>query len=139
MAVKLTEATTDDRIPVDELSSGLCGKLFGDKGYISKVLQERLFSKGLDLITKIKKGIKKRVLSLFDRVLLRKGAIVESVIDQLKNISQIEHSRHRSVQNFLLNMVTRLTAYSLRPKKPTIDVQFSGIIAVCFLPRIHVD
>ena len=130
MAVKLTEATTDDRIPVDELSQGLCGKLFGDKGYISKALQEKLFSRGLDLMTKIKKGMKEQFLPAFDRLLLRKRAIVESVIDQLKNISQIEHTRHRSVENFLLNIVAGLTAYSLQPKKPAIDIQFSGIATV---------
>ena len=51
-----------------------------------------MFSRGIELITKIKKGMKERALPDFDRLLLRKRAIIESVIDQLKNISQIEHT-----------------------------------------------
>ena len=130
MAFRLTEATTDDRLPVEGLSHGLCGKLFGDKGYISQALREKLFSQGMELITKIKKNMKARTLDAFDKALLRKRAIVESVIDQLKNISQIEHTRHRSVENFLLNMVAGLTAYSLQAKKPAINIQCSGIVSV---------
>jgi len=52
-----------------------------------------------------------------NRILLRKRAIVESVIDQLKNISQIEHSRHRSVGNFMVNLICGLIAYAHQPKK----------------------
>lgn len=36
---------------------------------------------------------------------VRKRSIVETMIDQFKNISQIEHSRHRSPINFLVNVV----------------------------------
>ena len=66
----------------------------------------------------------------FDRILLRKRAVVESVIDQLKNISQIEHSRHRSVHNFLVNLISGLASYALQPKKPSIDVGCNGLVAV---------
>jgi len=44
--------------------------------------------------------MKNRLLPLADKLLLRKRAIIETVLDQLKNISQIEHTRHRSVNNF---------------------------------------
>ena len=130
MAVKLTEATTDDRVPVEDLWTGLCGKLFGDKGYISKTLQDKLLSQWLELITKIKKNMKASVLPTFDWVLLRKRVIIENVIDQFKNISQIKPTRHRSVDDFLLNLVAGLTAYSLQSKEPSIDMHFSGVTVV---------
>ena len=82
--------------------------------------------------------MKERALPDFARLLLRKRAIVESVIDQLKNISQIEHTRHRSVEIFLLNLVASLTTYALQPKKPAINIQFSSLAVVCFLSRIYV-
>jgi len=130
MALKLTEATTDDREPVSELANDLTGKLFGDKGYISKALKEKLFKSGIELITKVRKNMKPQNLCDFDRILLRKRAVVESVIDQLKNISQIEHSRHRSVHNFLVNLISGLASYALQPKKPSIDVGCNGLVAV---------
>ena len=130
MALKLTEANTDDRVPVSELTNDLTDKLFGDKGYISSELKTSLFQKGIDLITKVRKNMKSQKLCDFDKILLRKRAVVESVIDQLKNISQIEHTRHRSVQNFLVNLISGLTCYALQPKKPSIDVDCKGLAIV---------
>jgi len=92
MAFKLTQSTTDDRKPVPALTQGLCVKLIGDKGYLSKKLFEQLSQQGLQFITKIKKNMKNQLMPVIDKLLLRKRAIVESVFDQLKNISQIEHS-----------------------------------------------
>jgi hypothetical protein len=130
LAIKFTESTVDDRHPVLDLTEGLYGKLIADKGYISANLKETLYEKGIELITKVKKKMKPQILDAFDKVLLRKRAIVETVIDQLKNISQIEHSRHRSVPNFILNIIAGLTAYALQPKKPTIDIGLSGLTEV---------
>ena len=130
MAIKFTKATVDDRVPVLDLAKNLYGKLIADKGYISENLKEILFEKGLELITKIKKNMKPKMIDAFDKALLRKRAIVESVIDQLKNISQIEHSRHRSVPNFMLNLIAGLVAYGLQPKKPAIEISFPGLICV---------
>ena len=120
MAFKLTEATTDDRVPVDEMTQDLLGKLIGDKGYISQELSELLLSRNLQLITRIKKNMKKGLLPLIDKALLRKRAIIETVNDQLKNISQIEHTRHRSVYNFMGNLLCGLIAYCFQPKKPSL-------------------
>lgn len=122
MAFKITESTTDDRKAVPELAKGLIGKLVGDKGYISKPLFDDLFAKGLQLITKIKKNMKNKLMPIIDKYLLRKRVVVESVIDQLKNVSQIEHSRHRSVPNFMLNIIGGLAAYALQPKKPSLNI-----------------
>lgn len=122
MAFKLTPATTDDRIPVDKMTQSLTGKIFGDRGYISQELFDKLFQRGLQLITRIKKNMKNKLMPLLDKLLLRKRAIIESVNDQLKNISQIEHSRHRSINNFMVNLLAGLAAYSLQPKKPSLNL-----------------
>ncbi len=94
--------------------------MFGDKGYLSKVLFEKLMDKGVELITQIKKNMKNIFMPLWDKLMLRKRSIIETIIDQLKNISQIEHSRHRSLPNFLVNLIAGITAYSLKEKKPSI-------------------
>jgi hypothetical protein len=67
--------------------------------------------------------MKQRLLSIFNKIMLRKRAIIESVIDQLKNISQIEHSRHRSVANCLVNLIAGLIAYTYREKKPSLNIR----------------
>jgi transposase len=120
--VLLTPGNVDDRKPVPELVRKLFGKVFGDKGYISQALYELLRQTfGVQLVTKLRSNAKNRLpMSLTDRILLRKRAIVESVIDQLKNISQIEHSRHRSVTSFLVNLLCGLIAYARQPKKPSL-------------------
>ena len=68
------------------------GKLFGDKGYIGKNLFQRLFVDGIQLIIKLKSNMKGALMSVSDRLLLRKRAIIETVNDELKNIAQVEHS-----------------------------------------------
>jgi hypothetical protein len=83
--------------------------------------------KGVELITKVRQNMKEVSLADCDKLMLRKRAIVESVIDQLKNISQIEHTRHRSINNFLLNLIAGLTAYSLQEKKPAIALECQGL------------
>lgn len=122
MAFKITSSTTDDRIPVDKMTQGLTGKIFGDRGYISQELFDKLYQRGLKLVTRIKKNMKNKLIPLIDKLLLRKRAIIESVNDQLKNISQIEHSRHRSVNNFMVNLLAGLAAYALQPKKPSLNL-----------------
>ena len=97
-------------------------KLVADKGYISKNLFQRLFVDGIQLITKLKSNMKGALMSVSDKVLLRKRAIIESVNDELKNIAQIEHSRHRSVCNFAANLLGAVAAYCYLPKKPSIQV-----------------
>lgn len=122
LACCLTPGNVDDRRPVPLLTKDLFGKLFADKGYISQQIFELLFSQGLELITMLRKNMKNRLLPLADKLLLRKRAIIETINDQLKNISQIEHSRHRSVTNFLVNLVAGLIAYTHQEKKPSINI-----------------
>lgn len=74
-------------------------------------------------MTKLKQKMKQRLISIFDKIVLRKRAIIESVIDQLKNISNIEHSRHRSVANCFVNLIAGLIAYTYREKKPSLNIR----------------
>lgn len=123
VACCLTAANVDDRKPVPHLVNGLHGKVFGDRGYISQALFTSLLARGVQLITKLRKDMKNKLLPLMDKLLLRKRSLIETVNDQLKNISQIEHSRHRSVPNFLVNLVAGLIAYTYQPKKPSLHIR----------------
>lgn len=120
LACRLTAGNVDDRTPVPHLSKWLWGKLFGDKGYLSQPLTEQLLQRGVHLVTRLKSKMKNRLILLSDKLLLRKRSILETIIDQLKNISQIEHTRHRSLANFMVNVVCGLIAYSHQPSKPSL-------------------
>lgn len=123
LACTLTPGNVDDRKPVPQLAQRLFGKLFGDKGYLSQKLREELRRTfKVELITKLRRNMKNQLMPLADRLLLRKRAIVETIIDQLKNISQIEHTRHRSLTSFLANLLCGLIAYCHQPKKPSLLV-----------------
>ena len=130
LEAKLTPAHVDDRKPVPEMARGLFGKLYGDKGYISKALGAELFEKGIELITNVRKNMKPQVLSLWDRAILKKRFIIETINDQLKNISQIEHSRHRSMHGFMLNLMGGLIAYCLKDDKPSLNLSEKDIAAL---------
>jgi len=121
----ITQANVDDRTPLKKKSflNKIYGKLYADKGYIGKDLLQILFTDGLHLITHIKNNMKNSLMTMSDKILLRKRSVIETVNDELKNICQIEHSRHRSFTNFLSNIVAGLIAYSFLPKKPSIKYQ----------------
>jgi hypothetical protein len=121
----ITQGNVDDRDPLlaSNMLKNVWGKLFGDKGYLSQKLFEALFVDGIHLITKIRSNMKNSLMTLSDKIFLRKRAIIESVTDELKNICQIEHSRHRSVKNFIVNLISGLIAYSFLPKKPSIHYE----------------
>ena len=120
-----TPGDIDDRRPLEykPFIRFIHGKLVGDKGYISQNLFERLFVDGIQLITKLKSNMKGALMAVSDRLLLRKRALIETINDELKNIAQIEHSRHRSFNNFLVNLLSGIAAYCFFPKKPAINLQ----------------
>lgn len=123
LAFYLSAGNTDDRQPVPRLVRRLFGKLFGDKGYISQPLaQQLLVEQGLQLITRLRTNMRNRLMDVSDKLLLRKRALIETINDQLKNICQIEHTRHRSPINFLINLVAGLIAYCHQPKKPSLHL-----------------
>lgn len=118
----ITRGNVDDRKPVPTLNKRLTGLLFGDKGYIKKELFEKLFDRGLKLITKVKKGMKNALISFKEKILLGKRSIVETVFGSLKNKFEIEHTRHRSPTNFLIHVFSVLISYSMQSKKPSISM-----------------
>ena len=63
-----------------------------------------------------------RLVVLEDKLLTRKRFIIGTIIDQFKNISQIEHTRHRSPTNFIVNLIAGLIAYTWQPKKPSLHL-----------------
>jgi len=118
----LTAGNVDDRQPIPNLVRHVFGKLFGDKGYLSKPLREELWEQGIDLITTICSNINPRSCYCRIELFLRKRFIIETINDQLKNISQIEHTRYRSINNFVVNLIAGLVAYCHQPNKPAIQV-----------------
>ncbi len=118
----ITPGNIDDREPLKNPSfiKALKGKLYADKGYISQKLTQVLFMDGLHLITSIRNNMKNTLMELKDKIMLRKRSVIETVNDELTNICQIEHSRHRSFTNFIANLISGLIAYSFFPKTPAI-------------------
>lgn len=121
MSFCLTPGNVDDRKPMASLFKNLKGTACGDRGYISKSKTKTLFEKGLNFITKTKANMKRVVRTNFEKYLLAQRSIVETVIEQLKSICLIEHSRHRKPDNFLANTLSALIAYTLKPRKPSIN------------------
>ncbi|WP_412102422.1 IS982 family transposase [Phocaeicola abscessus] len=101
----ITSGDVDDRKPLEYKAfvEFIYGKLVGDKGYIGKNLFSRLFVNGIQLITELKSNMKGALMCVPDELFLRKRAIIETVNDELKNIAQVEHSRHQSFDNFIAN------------------------------------
>ena len=119
--VALTPGNVDDRKPVRELLKDLQGKFMADKGYISKDLASDL-REGIILLTKFKNKMKNRLVEWSDKLLMKKRALVESVIEQLKNVCHIEHTRHRSPTNFVVHLLAGLIAYSHLSHKPSVAI-----------------
>jgi hypothetical protein len=120
----ITKANVDDRQPLKDKSfhDKVFGKIYGDKGYLGKDLFDKLFTDGIHLVTKVRKNMKQKKQEFMDRVILRKRAVIESINDVLKNICYIEHSRHRSFDNFIGNLIAGLTAYSFLDSKPSVKI-----------------
>ena len=129
MLKHLTPANIDERVIAKELVKGFKGKVYGDKGYISKELKEEL--ENVDFIARQRKNIKKDILSEYDEHFLKKRSLIETVNDFLKNVCQVDHSRHRSIPNFFVNAIAAITAYSFIKQKPSIklnDLKFQPIV-----------
>lgn len=122
IALQITPGNVDERKPVPKMCQNLFGKVFGDKGYLSQSLFEDLWADGVQLITMLRSNMKNKLVVLQDKLLSRKRSIIETINDQLKNISQIEHSRHRSINNFFINLIAGLIAYCHQEKKPSLNL-----------------
>src|SRR3546814_84622 len=122
MTFCLTPGNVDDRKPLIHLLQGLKGIACGDKGYLCAKRAEKLAQKGISMITKVKKNMKKRVLSCLQKFCLSKRGMIETVIDQLKNLCQIHHTRHRNPDNFIINLLAGLAAYTFKPNKIIVPI-----------------
>lgn len=126
LGIHFGKGNQDDRAGLRQIVANplkkLFGKLIADKGYLGKAFFEEMFKKyAIELVTGLKKNMKNFLPQTSENAFfLRKRCIVETIIDQLKNISQIEHTRHRSFTNYLVNLLCGLIAYSLQPKKPSL-------------------
>jgi hypothetical protein len=120
LSFALTPGNADDRSRVDQLTRELWGRLFGDKGYVGRELFERLRGRGLKLITPLRKNMQNKLMEWEEKVLLRKRSLIETINDQLKNVEQVEHTRHRSPLHFLVHLMAGLAAYARQPKKPAL-------------------
>ena len=120
ISVKITKGNVDDRTPVKDLTRGLSGSLYADKGYISQKLFKEIYNDGLRIVTGVKANMKNYFMTIKDKILLRKRSVIESVFNIFKNNMNLEHTRHRSPINFLVNIISCLVAYQLRVNKPKI-------------------
>ena len=122
LAVKVTEGNVDDRKPVLDMVDNVTGSLYADKGYVSANLKEQLAERNVNFITGQRSNMKPQVISAWDKAMLSKRFIIETVFDQLKNIAQIEHTRHRSCISFMVHLIAGLIAYTFKQQKPSINV-----------------
>lgn len=122
----LTRANVDDRNEnvIKSLTDSLFGKLYADKGYISQSLFEQLWDDGVHLVTGIKTNMKNRLMPIYDKIMLRKRSVIESLNDMLKNVAQLVHTRHRSFHNFIMNLLASLGAYCFFDTKPAVNFDY---------------
>lgn len=127
----ITQANVDDREPLknENFLKAVFGKLFADKGYISEKLSNILFVNDIHLITSIRNNMKNSLMTMSDKVMLRKRSVIETVNDELRNMYQVEHSRHRCFVNIVSNTIAELIAYCFFPKKPSITFNAIQILA----------
>ncbi|MDQ5921758.1 MAG: hypothetical protein QG673_1817 [Pseudomonadota bacterium] len=117
---RITHGAENDLKAGKIMMKDLVGKIFADKGYIGKKEFFQLLNKGLILVTGIRKNMKNRLLEIWDKILLKKRSLIESVYNIMKNILHLEHSRHRSVINAGVYYITTIIAYTWKPNKPQI-------------------
>jgi DDE family transposase len=122
VALRITPGNTADSTVLDEVTRHLAGKLYADKGYIGHELFKRLWRRGLHLITSIRRNMRNHLMPLADKIMLRKRFLIETVLDTLKSEMGLEHSRHRSVINAMVHVLSCLVAYAFRPGKPSISL-----------------
>ncbi len=121
IALKMTKGNVDDRVPVPELTQGLTGTMYADKGYIKQNLFVDLYERGLKMVHGIKKNMPNKLMILTEKLMLKKRNLIETVFDYLKNKMNLEHTRHRSPVNAFVHILSTLVAYSLKTNKPSIN------------------
>lgn len=116
----------DDRKQLELMIKNLFGKVFGDRGYISQKLFQQLLEQGIFMVTRVKKNMKNKLMSMLDKILLLKRVLIESVFSKIKLLGKFEHSRHRSVTNAFIHMIAALINYQMSDNKPSITSLLIG-------------
>ena len=116
----ITSGNVDDRAPVRDLLKEIKAKVIGDKGYLSQALFDDLFDQGVTLITKIKKRMKNKLMSLKDKAMLQKRGFIETIFSSLKSLGTLIHHRHRCPINAFAHLLAGLINYQLRQDKPSL-------------------
>ncbi len=99
----------------------LFGKVFGDRWYISQELFQQLLEQGIFMVTRVKKNMIIKLMSMLNEILLLlKRSLIESVCAKIKLFGKFEHSRHSSVTNDFVHMLTALINYQISDNKPAI-------------------
>jgi hypothetical protein len=129
MALTITPGNTADSTVLDKITRHLRGKLYADKGYIGRALFNKRWQRGLHLITTIRRNMRNYRMPLADKIMLRKRFVIETVLDTLTSEMGLEHSRHRSVINAMVHVLSCLVAYAFRPGKPSISLKAQQIAA----------
>jgi len=119
VSIKLTPGNVHDAAVVPELTEGLTGKLFGDKGYLGKKLADTLLKRSLHLMTRVRKNMKSIPMTVTDKLLLNARNMAETIIGHIKEFSSLNLPKHRSITNAMLHLLAALTAYQLNPLKQT--------------------
>jgi transposase len=128
--MKVIPGNVDDRKPVPHLCRHVVGRVYADKGYLSHALVERLRQQQVQFITKVRKNMKPVQHAPFDQTVLQRRSLIETVFDELKNLCQVEHTRHRSHAGFLVNLMAGIIAYCMAPNKPRLPLNSSA--PVCY-------
>lgn len=128
----LTKANVDDRneMVFKQFNENLFGKLYADKGYISKELFDSLWNNGTHIITGLRSNMKNKLMPFIDKIMLRKRSVIETINDELKNVAMLVHSRHRSFENFIMNVIAVIAAYCFFEKKPAINVDLFRVDSI---------
>ena len=125
MAFRITDGSRDDRKLLEDMTAALQGKIFADQGHVSKSLLERLWQRGLHLVTSIRRNMKNDLIPMLDKGLVHKRFIIETLFDKVKSSMGLAHTRHRSPSNPLLHILSSLTAYTLT--QPKVNIGNIGI------------
>ena len=129
VALRITPGNTADSTVLDAMTRHRAGKLYADKGHVGHELFNKLWRRGLHPITSIRRNMRNHLMPLADKLMPRKRFVVETVLDTLKSERGLEHSRHRSVMNAMVHVLSCLVAYAFRPGKPSISLTARQITA----------
>ncbi len=125
-----SHANVDDRQGLLAMCKKIFGNLIGDRGYLGKKIKQTLQTQGINLITRGRKNMKNHHLNLIELAMLNSRNLIETVIGKLKLQFNLEHTRHRSISGFIINILASLIAYCFSSNKPRSNIKYHKFIAI---------